>query len=176
MPSKDSDQSGQLPSLTSLCCLHEGLASPWLSSECTVETLIRLCGCAGWYESSRDAQIILLVLSCFSSISARKSWQMKMLLCDKINMYLLNKNIQPHISVWRFSCLVFNICSKLFVSSMPFLGLINFNGSWAFIRINMVLSSVVPYFSCYTTCMCVHRSNPQLLHTTFTSCHPKLTN
>ena len=51
-------------SLGSLRCLHEETLGPQLPTECTVKTLIRLRGCAGWSESSLGGHFILLVLSC----------------------------------------------------------------------------------------------------------------
>ena len=39
-------------SYQSICCLHEESLGPWLPTERTVKTLIRLDGCPGWSESS----------------------------------------------------------------------------------------------------------------------------
>ena len=50
-------------SYQSLHCPHEETLGSQLTSEHTAKTLIRLGGCPGWLESSRGAQIILLVLS-----------------------------------------------------------------------------------------------------------------
>ena len=40
----------------SLRCPHEETLGPWLPTECTAKTLIRLGGCPGWSESSLGAQ------------------------------------------------------------------------------------------------------------------------
>ena len=44
-PGKIQISLGHLPSLH---CLHEDALGPWLSTECTAKTLIRLGGCPGW--------------------------------------------------------------------------------------------------------------------------------
>ena len=54
-PSEDSDQPGHPPSLISLRCPREECLGPWLPSERTAKTLIRLGGCPGWSESSLGA-------------------------------------------------------------------------------------------------------------------------
>ena len=50
-PSEDSDQTGYLPNLISLRCLHEETMKHKLPTECTAKILIRLCWCEGWSES-----------------------------------------------------------------------------------------------------------------------------
>ena len=62
-PSEDSDQPGHPFGLVSLRCSHEESLGPWLPTERTAKTLIRLGGCPGWSESSLGAHAILLVLS-----------------------------------------------------------------------------------------------------------------
>ena len=47
-----------------LHCPHEEALGPWLPIRCTAKTLIRLGRCPGWSESSLDAQVSLLALSC----------------------------------------------------------------------------------------------------------------
>ena len=49
-------------------CPNEEALGPWLPSERTAKTLIRLGGCPGWSESSLGAHAILLVLSWGSSL------------------------------------------------------------------------------------------------------------
>ena len=51
----------------SLHCSHEETLGPQLPIERTAKTLIRLCGCPGWSESSLGTHVILLVLSWGSS-------------------------------------------------------------------------------------------------------------
>ena len=77
-PSEDSDQPEHPPSLIrSIRCPHDLRT---LATHCTAKTLIRLGGCPGWSESSRIAQMILLVLSCGgsydnSSEDRRNKWK-----------------------------------------------------------------------------------------------------
>ena len=63
-PSKDSDQPAHPCSLVSLRCPHE-------------ETLTVIClgRCPGWSECSLGAHVILLLLSCFGSITRAMSWE-----------------------------------------------------------------------------------------------------
>ena len=68
-PSEDSDQLGHPPSLRlrsawasaqsyqSLCCPHEESLGPYLPTERTAKTPIRLGGCLGWSESSLGAYL-----------------------------------------------------------------------------------------------------------------------
>ena len=46
-PSEDSDQHGHPFGLVSLRCSHEESFGPWLPTEYTAKTLIRLSGCPG---------------------------------------------------------------------------------------------------------------------------------
>ena len=59
VPSKDIAQSDQ-----SLCCQHEETLYPRIPIKSTAKTLIRLCRCPCWSESSLGAIVIWLVLSC----------------------------------------------------------------------------------------------------------------
>ena len=65
--SEDSDQPGHPLSLISLHCPQEETIDPWLPTECTGKTLIRLGGCPGLPESSLGILVILLVVSCSGS-------------------------------------------------------------------------------------------------------------
>ena len=47
------------------------------------ETLIRLCRCPGWSESSLGAQVILLDLSCYSSIILNGNRLLEIIAADK---------------------------------------------------------------------------------------------
>ena len=47
-----------------VCCPHEEVLGPKLSIKRTEKALIRLDKCPGCSESTLDAQVILLVLSC----------------------------------------------------------------------------------------------------------------
>ena len=51
----------------SLHCPHEESLGPYLPTEHTAKTLIKLGGCPGWSESSLGMQVILLGLSCCGS-------------------------------------------------------------------------------------------------------------
>ena len=66
-PSEDSDQPGHPPSLISLRCALNVQLRTQGSSTWTAKTLIRLRWCLSWSESSLEAKVILLVLSCCSS-------------------------------------------------------------------------------------------------------------
>ena len=60
----------------SLHCPPEETLGPYLPTERTAKALIRLSRCPGWSESSLDAHVILLVLSCGSSIGIwATSWE-----------------------------------------------------------------------------------------------------
>ena len=52
----------------SLCCPHEEALGPWLPIKRTTKTLIRMGECPDWSESSLGTQVILLLLSCCSSL------------------------------------------------------------------------------------------------------------
>ena len=56
--SRDSVQ----PALFSLCCPSEDVLDPYLLTECSTKTLIRLCGRTGLYEFSLSAQAVLEML------------------------------------------------------------------------------------------------------------------
>ena len=66
-PSEDSDQPEHPPSLTRIFAVR--MKKAWVLSYLlsAQRRLHRLDGCPGWSESSLDAQVILLVLSCCSS-------------------------------------------------------------------------------------------------------------
>ena len=66
-PSEDADQPGHPPSLIRAFAVRmkkHWVLSYWLSVQ---RRLISLGGCPGWSESSLGAQVILFVLSCWSS-------------------------------------------------------------------------------------------------------------
>ena len=79
-PSEYSDQSLQCPPEESL--------DPKLPIKRTAKTLIRLCGCSGWSESSLGAHAILLVLSWGGSNLCRDLSEVSCYLCDSFLYWL----------------------------------------------------------------------------------------
>ena len=57
--SDDSDEPAHMQSDQSCHCRLEATLCHWLRNECPAKTLIRLCGCAGWSESSLGPHAIL---------------------------------------------------------------------------------------------------------------------
>ena len=55
VPSKDRSAWASAQSDQSIHCPHEETLGPYLHTECTAKTLIRLGGCPGWSESSLGA-------------------------------------------------------------------------------------------------------------------------
>ena len=45
--------------LRSVCCLPEDIWDPWLSTECPMKTLIRLCRCTDWSAYSLGTHAVL---------------------------------------------------------------------------------------------------------------------